>query len=34
METTVKEAKDYLLQIRLLDTQIDCIDGVQYMYQE
>lgn len=25
METTVKEAKDYLLQIRLLDTQIDCM---------
>ena len=24
-ETTVKEAKDYLLQIKLLDTQIDCM---------
>ena len=24
-ETTVKEAKDYLLQIRLLDAQIDCM---------
>lgn len=32
-ETTVKEAKDYLLQIRLLDTQIDCmlsnVDGLR-----
>lgn len=24
-ETSVKEAKDYLMQIRLLDTQIDCM---------
>lgn len=24
-ETSVKEAKDYLLQIRLLDTQVDCM---------
>lgn len=32
-ETTVKEAKDYLLQIKLLDTQIDCmqssVDGLK-----
>jgi hypothetical protein len=25
METTVKDAKEYLLQIRLLDAQIDCM---------
>lgn len=32
-EITVKEAKDYLLQIKLLDTQIDCmqssVDGLR-----
>ena len=33
METTVKEAKDYLLKIELLDTQINCmqssVDGLR-----
>ena len=33
METTVKEAKDYLMEIRLLNTQIDCmqssVDGLR-----